>query len=183
LLKKQTCDTVCCSKLAPVKEAVAQSQKSTSTNTLWTPLKLISAFVGVIDTVITVGITQTAGGVQIALTAFVVGFTSLVAFGFFFLLWHKPEVLLTQPTFKSAAEGAEYIAALRGIVTKAESDANSIYASAEEMKLLASQTKVSYEAIEGLETKLQTNVKMLEEAIKKSEQSSFAKAYFLSGGG
>ncbi len=91
-------------------------------------------------------------------------------------------MLLTQPTFKNAAEGAEYIAALRGIVTKAESDANSIYASAEEMKLLASQTKISYEAIQGLETKLQEDVTMLEDAIKKSERSSLVKMHFLAGG-
>jgi len=140
---------------------VAQSQKSPSTNTLWTPLKLISAFVGLIDTVLTVGITHTAGGIQIALTAFVIGFTTLVAFGFFFLLWHKPEVLLTQPTFKSAAEGAEYIAALRGIVKKAETDATSIYASAEELRQLAAQTKISFDATEDLRLKFAEEVERL----------------------
>lgn len=140
---------------------MAQSQKIPPTNTLWTPLKLISAFVSVLDTVITVGITQTAGGIQIALTAFVIAFTTSVAFGFFFLLWHKPEVLLTQPAFRSAAEGAEYIAALRGIVKDAESDASRIYASAEEMKNLASLTKVSFDATEDLRAEFAEQVERL----------------------
>lgn len=106
-------------------------------------------------------------------------FTTLIAFGFFFLMWKKPEVLLTQPTFKNAAEGAEYIAALRGIVNKAETDANSIYASAEEMKLLASQTKVSYEALEDLRAQLRQEVATLQDEIRKSQRRAVSTALAL----
>jgi uncharacterized membrane protein YkgB len=155
----------------------AEDQKS---NSSWTPLKLISAFIGVIETVMGVGVIQTTGGIQIALTTFFIVFTSLVAGVFFFLLWRKPEVLLTQPDFKSAAEGIDYIAALRGIVKQAESDASSIYASAEEMKLIAAQTKVSYEAIEGLKVQFEEEVRNLQQQIKNSEHRSLMHAMMLS---
>jgi uncharacterized protein YfaS (alpha-2-macroglobulin family) len=89
-------------------------------------------------------------------------------------------VLLTQPDFKSAAEGIDYIAALRGIVKQAESDASSIYASAEEMKLIAVQTKISYEAIEGLKVQFEEEVRNLQQQIKNSEQRSFMNAMMLS---
>lgn len=133
---------------------------------------MISAFVGVINTVIGVTIAQTTGAIQLSLTAFVVGFTTLVAFGFFFMLWHKPEVLLTQPRSKSAAEGAEYIAALRGKVVQANelqasltSKTDEIQAqmatSMAELQALSSQTKESWAELEALQERVEEESKHL----------------------
>jgi len=138
----------------------------------WTPLKMISAFVGVIDTVIGATITQTSGDVQLVLTVFIVSFTILVAFGFFFMLWHKPEVLLTQPHFKSAAEGAEYIAALRGKVVQATElqarlveKTNEIQAQMTvtmgELQALSLQTKESWAELEALQERVEEESKHL----------------------
>jgi hypothetical protein len=55
-----------------------------------TPLWIISLFVSITETALGFAATKTEGGIQIALTAFVITFPILVAAAFFFILWHKP---------------------------------------------------------------------------------------------
>jgi hypothetical protein len=55
-----------------------------------TPLWIISLFVSLTETVLGVAASRTDGGIQIALTVFVITFPVLVAVGFFVILWHKP---------------------------------------------------------------------------------------------
>jgi hypothetical protein len=55
-----------------------------------TPLWIISLFVGLTEAVLAVAVTQTTGGVQIALAAFVMIFPLLIAAAFFTVLWKRP---------------------------------------------------------------------------------------------
>lgn len=57
-----------------------------------TPLWIISLFVGLTETVLGVAVIHVTGGIQIALTAFVIIFPSLTAIAFFVILWDRPWV-------------------------------------------------------------------------------------------
>lgn len=57
-----------------------------------TPLWVISLFLGLTQTVVTVGVTRTDGTVQAVLAVFVVLFPVLIAGGFFAILWNRPQV-------------------------------------------------------------------------------------------
>lgn len=58
-----------------------------------TPLWVVSIFVSLTETVLGVGVIRTSGGIQVALTVFVIAFAVLVASGFFLILWFRPYVL------------------------------------------------------------------------------------------
>jgi hypothetical protein len=57
-----------------------------------TPLWVISLFLSLTETVVGIGVIQTVGAIQIALTAFVIIFPLLIAVGFFLILWNRPYV-------------------------------------------------------------------------------------------
>lgn len=57
-----------------------------------TPLWIVAAFVTLTEAVLGYAITKTEGGVQIALTVFVICFALLVFGAFFLVLWFKPYV-------------------------------------------------------------------------------------------
>jgi hypothetical protein len=57
-----------------------------------TPLGIIAAFVTLTETVLGFVATQVTGGIQIAVTAFVITFATLVAAAFFLILWKRPWV-------------------------------------------------------------------------------------------
>lgn len=154
--------------------------KGKETPSRFTPLGIIATFLGVTEVAMGYPLTHTSGQVQLLLTYFATCFPLVVFAGFFTLSYFKPEALLAQPDFASAAEATEYLNALRGIVKKAETDATSIYASAEELRLLASQTKVSYEAVEDLRAQLRQQIETLQDEIKKSERRAVATAHMLS---
>lgn len=86
-------------------------QKPTTSRTL-TPLWVISLFVSLTETVLGIGVIQTSGGIQIALTAFVIVFPLLVAGGFFLILWHKPYVFYS-PTEYGQQNVREYVEAMQ----------------------------------------------------------------------
>jgi hypothetical protein len=58
-----------------------------------TPLWVISLFLSLTEIIVGLAVTRAAGGVQVALTTFVIGFPALVATAFFLVLWHRPYVL------------------------------------------------------------------------------------------
>ncbi|TFW17972.1 hypothetical protein [Duganella callida] len=136
----------------------AKEQKSR-----FTPLGIIAAFLGVTEVAMGYTITNTTGQVQLLLTYFAIGFPPVIFVGFFVLSYFKPEALLAQPDFATATEATEYLIALRGFVQKAEVEATNIFASAEEMKALAAQTKISLDTTEDLRVKLTEQVKQLED--------------------
>jgi hypothetical protein len=57
-----------------------------------TPLWIVSLFVSFTELVLGTAVTQTMGGVQVALAAFVIFFPLLVASAFFAILWSRPWV-------------------------------------------------------------------------------------------
>lgn len=149
---------------------------------VFSPLSIISLFVGLTEIAMGYPLTHTTGTVQLILTWFVVLFPTAVAAGFFFLSYKKPEALFAQPEFKTVEEATAYLLAMRGIANEVKSDVESIYASAEEVKLIAAQTKISYEATQDLGKQLQEQTEQLQRAITEAEHRSHAHAFFLSGG-
>ena len=64
-----------------------------------TPLGIVAAFVTLTESVLGIALTQVSGGVQIALTVFVIVFALLVAFAFFLILWFRPFVFYSPSEF------------------------------------------------------------------------------------
>lgn len=83
------------------------------------PLWVISLFLTLTETVLGVGVFNTAGGVQGTLTAFVVCFPVLVAAGFFAILWKKPFVLYTPTDYGGEVTPQHFVEAIRsGVVVQ-----------------------------------------------------------------
>ncbi len=57
-----------------------------------TPLGIVATFVTLTESVLGLALTQVTGGVQVALTVFVIVFAILVAGAFFLILWFRPFV-------------------------------------------------------------------------------------------
>lgn len=89
----------------------APESKSSSTRTL-TPLWVISLFVSLTEAVLGAAVTQTSGGTQIALTAFVVTFPLLIAIGFFGILWFKPHHIYAPTEFGQQVGAREFVEAI-----------------------------------------------------------------------
>lgn len=79
-----------------------------------TPLWIIALFVSLTEAVLGVAVTVTDGGIQAALTGFVIGFPLLVAGAFFFILWNKPYVFYTPKDFGPEIPVTKFVAAMKG---------------------------------------------------------------------
>ena len=66
---------------------MAQKQIKKTTHT---PLRIISRFLSFVEIVLGYAVSNTYGGIQIALTIFLIAFSILIATMFFIMLWHKP---------------------------------------------------------------------------------------------
>lgn len=88
----------------------SESVASTKARRL-TPLWIISLFVGLTEAVLGVAVTQTTGGVQVALLVFVVTFPLLIAASFFFILWNRPWVFYA-PTEYGGIDPVSFVATL-----------------------------------------------------------------------
>lgn len=77
-----------------------------------TPLWVITFFVSTAETVLGIAVTHTSGGIQIALTAFVISFPALVALGFFLILWFKPHHFYAPGEYVHGVSPREFIDAL-----------------------------------------------------------------------
>jgi hypothetical protein len=87
----------------------------TGVSTATTPLWVISLFVTLTEVMTGVAATQTSGGVQVALTAFIITFPLLIASAFFWFLWSRPH----HPYSPSEYQGTEiraYVDAMVGPV-------------------------------------------------------------------
>src|SRR5205823_838226 len=78
-----------------------------------TPLWIVATFVTLTETVLGLALTQVAGGVQVALTGFVIAFALLVATAFFLILWFRPYVFYSPSEFGDLDPKA-FVDAMRG---------------------------------------------------------------------
>jgi hypothetical protein len=90
---------------------LAKTRVSTATTPLW----VISLFVTLTEVMTGVAATQTSGGVQVALTAFVITFPLLIASAFFWFLWSRPHHLYS-PSEYQGTEIRTYVDAMVGPV-------------------------------------------------------------------
>jgi len=80
-----------------------------------TPLWIVAAFVTLTERVLGIAVTQVTGGVQIALTCFVIAFALGAAGAFFFILWYRPYVFYS-PAEYGRTDPKHFVDAMRGIV-------------------------------------------------------------------
>ena len=80
-----------------------------------TPLWIVATFVSLTEAVLGIALTQVTGGVQVALTCFVIVFALLVASAFFVILWNRPFVFYSPAEF-GQTDPKSFIEAMRGKV-------------------------------------------------------------------
>lgn len=78
-----------------------------------TPLWIVALFVSLTELVLGAAVTQTTGGIQVALTVFVIVFPTLIAGTFFLTLWHKPYVFYPPTEFGRQTNVREYVEAMQ----------------------------------------------------------------------
>ena len=78
-----------------------------------TPLWIVALFVSLTETVLGIAVTQTAGGIQVSLTVFVLTFPVVIAGAFFLVLWHKPYVFYPPTEFGHHINVGEYVEAMQ----------------------------------------------------------------------
>src|SRR5690242_9171004 len=77
-----------------------------------TPLWIISLFVSLTETVAGIAATQVSGSIQIAFTAFAIGFAVLVAVAFFLILWNRPYVFYSPTEFGKQTDVDQFVKAM-----------------------------------------------------------------------
>lgn len=80
-----------------------------------TPLWIVAAFVTLTEAVLGYAVTKVTGGVQLALTCFVMLFALVVVGAFFWTLWNRPYVFYP-PSEYGAADPAKFISAVRSAI-------------------------------------------------------------------
>jgi hypothetical protein len=78
-----------------------------------TPLWVVALFVSLTETVLGIAVTQTQGGIQIALTVFVLVFPILIAVLFFAILFYRPYVFYPPTEFGSQTNVRDYVEAMQ----------------------------------------------------------------------
>ncbi len=77
-----------------------------------TPLWIVAAFVTLTEAVMGYAVTKVTGGVQVALTMFVIAFALLVASAFFLILWNRPYVFYP-PSEYGSIDPKTFVSAIR----------------------------------------------------------------------
>jgi hypothetical protein len=78
-----------------------------------TPLWIVALFVSLAEVTTGAAVTQTTGGIQIALTVFVITFPIIIASAFFITLWRKNYVLYSPKEFGQQINVKEYVEAMQ----------------------------------------------------------------------
>ena len=78
-----------------------------------TPLWIISLFVSLTESVLTIAVIKTGGSIQLALTAFVLIFPLIIAGCFFSILWNRPYVFYPPTEYGEGADVESYVQAMR----------------------------------------------------------------------
>ncbi|EOD70280.1 hypothetical protein [Amycolatopsis vancoresmycina] len=128
---------------------------------------MISLFLGLSETVVTVVLLQASGWVQGLLTVFATGFPILTAIGFFVLLWCKPEVLYAPADFAAGTTVAEYTEAMTRRTRREVQVAESIIRSAanslkEDLSKLGADTPAQDVIIDNVANAIRNNVVHIE---------------------
>src|SRR5437773_7303669 len=79
-----------------------------------TPLRIIALFVSLTEAVAGLALINTSGGIQVALTAFVVAFPVLVAGAFFLILWYRNYVFYPPTDFPDSTV-EKFVGAMRPV--------------------------------------------------------------------
>jgi hypothetical protein len=96
--------------------------KAKAPKQMMTPLWVISPFVSLTEVVTGVAVIKATGGVQIALTTFVVTFPVLVASAFFATLWFRPYVFYPPTEFAGGVDVTQYVNAMKPKVDSVRAD-------------------------------------------------------------
>jgi hypothetical protein len=92
------------------------------------PLGIIALFLTVTETVTGIAVMQAAGGIQIALTCYVIALPLLVLTAFFFVLWHKPYVLYPPSEYGKGVDVHDHVDAMqKNVLDRREIDESRIY--------------------------------------------------------
>jgi hypothetical protein len=78
-----------------------------------TPLLIVVLFLSLTEIVLGAAVTQTQGGIQVALTVFVICFPVLIATFFFLVLWYRPYVFYPPTEFGQHTNVSEYVEAMQ----------------------------------------------------------------------
>jgi len=116
------------------------------------PLWIIALFLSFTETVLGVAVTQTHGGIQIALTSFVISFPPIVSGLFFLVLWKKPYVFYPPAEFSKEVDVKTYVEAMQS------------------SRQTPQTTPVSEAAIRSIETKITTISAALEKTNDPKQQ-------------
>jgi hypothetical protein len=92
----------------------------TPTKAAMTPLWVISLFLSLTEVMTGIAVLQATGGVQIALTAFVIAFPCAVTAGFFAVLWKRPYVFYPPTEFGPSTDVTKYVEAMRRVQSDEE---------------------------------------------------------------
>ncbi len=98
---------------------------------LLTPLSVIAMFVAFSETVLGIAVTQTSGGVQVALTCFIIILLLPVATAFFAILWYKPWHFYA-PADYAGLDMPQFVDALRGVTAAITEGAKQLEAERQE---------------------------------------------------
>ena len=88
----------------------------------WTPLAVITLFVGLLDTVLAFNIPKATGGSQIALIVFAFVFTFLFYGTFVFFLWKKPYLLYSPRDWGETPNLQEFVQTVSGLFFASENE-------------------------------------------------------------
>lgn len=117
-----------------------------------TPLWIIALFVSLTEVILGIATTQTTGGVQIALTVFVIFFPLLIAGGFFLILWNKPYVFYPPKEFGDQTDVQKYVEAMQQ--NRTAQDENKLYS---DIQRTIQTTLLSKDIIASLTTTVSAN--------------------------
>jgi hypothetical protein len=118
------------------------------------PLWMIALFLSFSETVLGIAVVQTSGGIQIALTCFVIAFPLVVSALFFLILWKRPYVFYPPGEFSAEVDVRTYVEAMQSPVRSPQA------------------TPVSEAAIRNIEAKMMTISAELEKTKDPKQQAA-----------
>lgn len=101
---------------------MAESEGKLTGKRAVTPLVIIALFVSLTEAVLGLALPRSAGGIQVALTAFVIGFPLLILGVFFAILWFKPWVLYPPREFGPQTDVGAFVEAMGLSLSKGRVD-------------------------------------------------------------
>ncbi|MCH2058264.1 MAG: hypothetical protein MK214_16965 [Thalassotalea sp.] len=131
---------------------MASKEQNKSGTLITSPLAVIVTFVTFTEVVTGIVVTQAAGWIQVALTAFVIVFPVGVAWAFFYILWHKNYVFYPPSDFGGGTDVHRYVEAMQRQSLDQEATLNLYKESIEETISILSEneTEAATSAVEAV---------------------------------